>query len=115
MCHVLRRHLAAQRRSLLNRPVETLPGRQTGLAFVQVDVPVGDPLPHGGPGQSRTDGVHIDVVRRQPESIGLGKVDHARLGRAVRWGLRIALAPGNRRDVDDLAVLARLHEIRHGV
>ena len=80
-----------------------------------VDLPVDDPLHHGSPGRSRTDGVHIDVVRRQPESTHLGEADHFRLGFVVRWVLWITLAPGNRRDVDDLAVPARLHELRHGV
>src|SRR5690606_30371797 len=60
----------------------------------------------GGGGR---DGVHRDIVFGELLAERFGEADHARLGGGVGGEVRVAFLAGDRRDVDDAAVVPRLH------
>ena len=93
-------------------PLAELGRRLTGHLRV---TDVHEVLVEGDPQRRRDDAgrerVAGDVVLGEPAGRGLGERVHRELARAVRREARVALAPGDRRRVDDLAATGRDHPL----
>jgi hypothetical protein len=74
-----------------------------------VDVLLGHLLEDPGARRGRGDAVDGDVVAGEFLAERLGERDDAGLGGRIGRGVGVALLAGDRGDVDDAAVIARLH------
>src|SRR6185503_7128983 len=78
----------------------------------EVDVLLRHLVEDCGLGRRRGDAVDRDVVRSELLAERLGEGDDAGLGRGIGRRVRVALLAGDRRDVDDAAVILRDHQRR---